>query len=61
MKVLELKVYNGVWSAKELEKFLWDIENFFNAAKVQGVEKVSVTQCIYVMMPGFSGEQGLLK
>ena len=42
MKVLEPKVYNGVWSAKELEKFLWDIKNQLNAAKVQDVEKVSV-------------------
>ena len=43
MKVPEPKAYNGVRSAKELEKFLWDIKNYLNAAKVLDVEKVSVT------------------
>ncbi|TMX04596.1 hypothetical protein EJD97_006977 [Solanum chilense] len=42
MMVLEPKSYNGVRSAKELENFLWDIENYFKAAKVQDAEKVSV-------------------
>ena len=35
MKVPEPKAYNGVRSAKELEKFLWDIENYFKVAKIQ--------------------------
>ena len=42
MMVLEPKSYNGVRSAKELENFIWDIEKYFKAAKVQDVEKVSV-------------------
>ena len=43
MKVPELKAYNGVQSAKELEKFLRDIENYDKEAKVQDSKKVSVT------------------
>ena len=43
MKVPEPKAYNGVRSAKELENFLWDIENYFKAAKVQDTKKVSIT------------------
>ena len=35
MRVPETKSYNGVRSAKELEKFLWDIENYFKVAKIQ--------------------------
>ncbi|KAK6793691.1 hypothetical protein RDI58_007144 [Solanum bulbocastanum] len=43
MKVPKLKAYNGVGSAKELENFIWDIENYFKASKVLNGEKVSVT------------------
>ncbi|KAH0661683.1 hypothetical protein KY284_026614 [Solanum tuberosum] len=34
MKVPKPKAYNGVRSAKELENFLWDVENYFKEAKV---------------------------
>ncbi|KAH0665280.1 hypothetical protein KY290_027548 [Solanum tuberosum] len=43
MKVPKPKAYNGVRSAKELENFLWDVENYFKEAKVPNSEKVSVT------------------
>ena len=59
MKVPEPKSYNVVRSAKELENFLWDIENYFKAANVQDGEKVSVTTMLVVMQK-FGGEKWLL-
>ncbi|WKA05087.1 hypothetical protein VitviT2T_023072 [Vitis vinifera] len=37
------KGFNGNRNAKELENFLWDIEQFFKAAHVPDGEKVSIT------------------
>ncbi|KAK6786409.1 hypothetical protein RDI58_014934 [Solanum bulbocastanum] len=39
MKVPKPKAYNGLMNAKELENFLWDIENYFKEAKVMDSEK----------------------
>ena len=42
VQVLELKGFDGTRSAKELKNFLWDMEQFFNAALVADKEKVSI-------------------
>ena len=34
LKVLEPKKFNGSRNAKELENFLWDMEQYFHAARV---------------------------
>ncbi|KAL6312213.1 hypothetical protein AAG906_025555 [Vitis piasezkii] len=43
VRVLEPKGSNGNRNAKELENFLWDMEQFFRAAHVPDGEKVSIT------------------
>ena len=43
VRVLELKGFNDNRNAKELENFLWDIEQFFKAAHIPNGEKVSIT------------------
>lgn len=42
-KVPDPKPFGGKRSAKELENFLWDMETYFQAAKVPDEEKVSIT------------------
>ena len=41
--VPEPKGFDGTRSAKELENFLWDMDQFFRAAQVADEEKVSIT------------------
>ncbi|KAL3505960.1 hypothetical protein ACH5RR_031342 [Cinchona calisaya] len=43
MKVPDPKHFDGARSAKELENFLWDMEQYFKAAAVPEEEKVSIT------------------
>lgn len=43
VKVPELKPFNGARSAKDLENFLWDMEQYFNVARVLDQEKVTIT------------------
>ncbi|RVX03852.1 Transposon Tf2-2 polyprotein [Vitis vinifera] len=43
VRVPEPKGFNGNRNAKELENFLWDIEQFFKVAHVPDGEKVSIT------------------
>ncbi|KAL0345996.1 UNVERIFIED_CONTAM: hypothetical protein Sradi_4430900 [Sesamum radiatum] len=43
VRVLDPKPFGGERSAKELENFLWDMEAYFQAAKVPDAEKVSIT------------------
>ena len=40
--------FSGNRNAKELENFLWDMEQFFKAARVLEAEKVSITR-MYLM------------
>lgn len=40
MKVLKSAPFNGVRSAKTLENFLWDVDQYFKATKVPEVEQV---------------------
>ncbi|KAL0336592.1 UNVERIFIED_CONTAM: hypothetical protein Sradi_4871100 [Sesamum radiatum] len=48
VKVLDPKPFGGVRSAKELENFLWDMETYFQAARIPEAEKVSITS-MYLM------------
>ncbi|GFZ09167.1 hypothetical protein Acr_20g0009750 [Actinidia rufa] len=43
VKVPEPKSFGGAWSAKELKKFLWDIEQYFKTTRIPDGEKVSFT------------------
>ena len=43
VRIPEPKGFDGTRSAKELENFLWDMEQFFRAAQVVDEEKVSIT------------------
>ena len=43
LKVPELKSFAGVRNSKELENFLWDMEQYFVAAHVPDTEKVTIT------------------
>ncbi|KAH7838926.1 hypothetical protein Vadar_032804 [Vaccinium darrowii] len=43
MKVPEPKAFGGAQNAKELENFLWDMEQYFPAAHVPEVERVTIT------------------
>ncbi|KAL0298887.1 UNVERIFIED_CONTAM: hypothetical protein Sradi_6548500 [Sesamum radiatum] len=43
VKVPDLKPFGGTRRAKVLENFLWDIETYFQAARILETEKVSIT------------------
>ena len=43
VRVPEPKGFNGNKNAKELENFLWDMEQFFKVAHIPDGEKVSIT------------------
>ncbi|KAG6526884.1 hypothetical protein ZIOFF_008971 [Zingiber officinale] len=43
VRVPEQKSFGGTRSAKELENFLWDMEQYFVAAKVPETEKVTIS------------------
>lgn len=43
MNVPEPKAFNAKRSAKELENFLWDMEQYFAAARIHKLEQVTIT------------------
>ena len=43
VKVPEPKPFNGARNAKDLESFIWDMEQYFKAAKVLDQEMVTIT------------------
>ena len=43
LKVPEPKPFGGSRNAKELENFLWDMEQYFKAARVENDEQVTIT------------------
>ena len=43
VKVPEPKPFNGARSAKDLDNFLWDMEQYFKAARVLDQEMVTIT------------------
>jgi len=43
LKVPELKCFDGARSAKELENFLWDMEQYFSVGKISVAEQVDLT------------------
>ena len=46
-KSQSLRDFSGNRNAKELENFLWDIEQFFKAAHVLETELVSITSMYF--------------
>ncbi|GAV69563.1 hypothetical protein CFOL_v3_13064, partial [Cephalotus follicularis] len=43
VKLSEPKSFAGTRSAKDLENFLWDMEQYFKAARIPEGEKVTIT------------------
>ncbi|XP_059625412.1 uncharacterized protein LOC132268599 [Cornus florida] len=43
IKVSDPKSFSGTRNAKELENFLWDMEQYFKAARIPNGEKVTIT------------------
>ncbi|KAL0302193.1 UNVERIFIED_CONTAM: hypothetical protein Sangu_3113100 [Sesamum angustifolium] len=43
VKVLDPKPFGGACSTKEQENFLWDMETYFQAARIPEAKKVSIT------------------
>ena len=43
VKVPESKPFNGAKNAKDLENFLWDMEQYFRAARMPNQEMVTIT------------------
>ena len=43
VKVSKPKPFNGARNAKDLENFLWDMEQYFKAARVPSQEIVTIT------------------
>ena len=39
----EPKAFSGARSAKELENFIWDMEQYFTAARVPDADKLNIT------------------
>ncbi|XP_012838926.1 PREDICTED: uncharacterized protein LOC105959382 [Erythranthe guttata] len=48
VRVPEPTAFDGVRSAKEVKNFVWDMENYFEAAKVPDHEKVTITSMYLV-------------
>ncbi|KAL0358226.1 UNVERIFIED_CONTAM: hypothetical protein Scaly_1508300 [Sesamum calycinum] len=47
VKVPDPKPFGGARSAKELENFLWDMETYFQVARIPEAEKVSITSIYF--------------
>ena len=43
IKVFELKSFNGSRNSKELENFLWSIEQYFKVARIPASDQVTIT------------------
>ncbi|XP_069144447.1 uncharacterized protein [Solanum lycopersicum] len=43
VKIQDPKAFSGARSAKELENFIWDMEQYFTAAKVPNADKLNIT------------------
>ena len=44
VKLPETKVISGARSAKELQNFIWDMEQYFTAARVPGADNLNLTK-----------------
>ena len=51
VKVPEPKPFNGARSAKDLENFLWDMEQYFKVASVLDQEMITITSMYLVENP----------
>ncbi|XP_070029781.1 uncharacterized protein [Nicotiana sylvestris] len=61
VRIPEPKEFNGARSAKKLENFLWDMEQYFQAAHVRDEDKVTITTMYLVDMQSFGGGHAWLK
>ena len=43
VKIQEPKAFSGARSAKELENFIWDMEQYFTTARVPDADKLNIT------------------
>ena len=43
VNILEPKAFSGARSSKELENFIWDMEQYFTAARVPDDDKLNIT------------------
>ena len=43
VKIPEHKDFSGARSAKELENFIWDMEQYFTAARLPDADKLNIT------------------
>ena len=43
VNIPEPKAFRGARSAKELENFIWDMEQYFTAARVPDADKLNIT------------------
>jgi hypothetical protein len=48
-KVSEPKSFGGARSSKELENFLWDMEQYFSVAKIGIAEQVDLTMMYFTV------------
>lgn len=51
MHISKLKCFEGTQDAKEIENFLWNIENCFKVARVEEVAKVATMHLVDDVMP----------
>lgn len=56
VKVPDPKAFGGTRSANDLENFIWDMEQYFNAARILDDERVSITSMYLRGMQSFGGE-----
>ena len=56
VKVPEPKPFNGARNAKDLENFLWDMEQYFKAAGCLAKRWLQLLACIFQGMPNYGGE-----
>ena len=47
-RIPDPKAFTGNRNAKDLENFLWDMEQYFKAAKIADDDKVSITSMYLV-------------
>ena len=55
VRVLEPKPFGGVRNAKDLENFLWDMEQYFISARILVGEQVTITTMYLTSMQNFGG------
>ena len=55
VKIPEPKAFSAARSAKELENFIWDMEQYFTAARVPDADKLNITTMYCRVMQNIGG------